>query len=80
ESGNLDGDNLVIRAFFEVTSAFGTVGLTTGVTPHLSIAGKILIIITMFAGRIGPLTLALAVALKEEKVVYTYPEEKVMVG
>lgn len=80
ENGNLGGDNLVISALFEVTSALGTVGLTTGVTPDLSIAGKILIIITMFVGRIGPLTLALAVAIKEEKIVYTYPEEKVMVG
>ena len=80
ENGNLGGNNLVIRSLFEVTSAFGTVGLTTGVTPHLSIAGKILIIVTMFVGRIGPLTLALAVAIKEEKIVYTYPEEKVMVG
>lgn len=80
ENDNLGGDNLVIRSLFEVTSAFGTVGLTTGITPNLSIAGKILIIVTMFAGRIGPLTLALAVAIKEEKIVYTYPEEKVMVG
>lgn len=80
EKGNLGAGNIVIRSLFEVTSAFGTVGLTTGITPHLSAVGKILIIITMFAGRIGPLTLALAVALKEDKADYTYPEEKVMVG
>lgn len=80
ERNNLGTDNLFIRSLFEVTSAFGTVGLTTGITPQLSMIGKILITITMFVGRIGPLTLALAVAIKEEKIDYTYPEEKVMVG
>ncbi len=80
EKANLGGDSIIMKSLFEVTSAFGTVGLTTGITPHLSAIGKILIIITMFAGRVGPLTLALAVAIKEEKVDYTYPEERVMVG
>jgi trk system potassium uptake protein TrkH len=79
ERGNLGAENILTRSLFEVTSAFGTVGLTTGITSQLSTIGKILIIITMFVGRIGPLTLALAVAL-EEKVGYIYPEEKVMVG
>jgi trk system potassium uptake protein TrkH len=80
ERNNLGTEDIVIKSLFEITSAFGTVGLTTGITPQLSTAGKILIIITMFVGRIGPLTLALAVAIKEEKLDYTYPEEKVMVG
>ena len=80
EKNNLGAENIIIKSLFEVTSAFGTVGLTTGITAALSTAGKILIIITMFAGRIGPLTLALAVALKEERLDYTYPEENVMVG
>ena len=80
EKDNLGAGNIVIRSLFEVTSAFGTVGLTTGITPQLSTLGKILIIMTMFAGRIGPLTLALAVAIREERVDYAYPEEKVMVG
>ena len=69
-----------MKSLFEVTSAFGTVGLTTGITPELTTLGKILIIITMFTGRVGPLTLALAVAIREDKIDYTYPEEKVMVG
>src|SRR6056297_505668 len=47
---------------FETVSAFGTVGLSTGVTPTLSKIGRILIIMTMFAGRVGPLTLAVAFA------------------
>lgn len=80
EKSNLGAENIITRSLFEVTSAFGTVGLTTGITPQLSTIGKIIIIITMFAGRIGPLTLALAVAIKEEKVSYAYPEESVMVG
>ena len=70
----------MLKILFEVTSAFGTVGLTTGITPLLTGLGKILIILTMFVGRIGPLTLALAIAMHEEKLVYNYPEEKVMVG
>jgi trk system potassium uptake protein TrkH len=80
EKDNLGAENIVMKSLFEVTSAFGTVGLTTGITPQLSTIGKILIIITMFTGRIGPLTLAIAVAIKEEKLDYAYPEEKVMVG
>lgn len=72
--------NYFLRILFEVTSAFGTVGLSTGITPILSSFGKILIMITMFVGRVGPLTLALAVAMKEQKIFYKYPEEKVMVG
>ena len=80
EKDNLGPGNIITRSLFEVTSAFGTVGLTTGITPHLSTIGKIIIILTMFTGRIGPLTLALAVAIKEEKIDYSYPEERVMVG
>ena len=72
--------NPFLRSLFEVTSAFGTVGLSTGITPYLSTLGKILIILTMYAGRIGPLTLALAITIREEKIVYKYPEEKIMVG
>ncbi len=72
--------NYFMKILFEVTSAFGTVGLSTGITPHLSVFGKVLIIVTMFVGRIGPLTAALAIALQQEKVIYTYPEERVMVG
>lgn len=66
---------------FEVVSAFGTVGLSTGVTPFLTAAGKLLIIFTMFVGRIGPLTLALAIVTRHRpEIHYQYPEEEVMVG
>lgn len=65
---------------FEVVSAFGTVGLSTGVTSELSSIGRILITITMFLGRVGPLTMALALGEKAKHAKYRYPEEKVMIG
>lgn len=80
EAGKEAMPNYFLRILFEVTSAFGTVGLSTGITPILSSLGKFLLMLTMFAGRVGPLTLALAVAIKEDKFLYKYPEEKIMVG
>jgi len=69
-----------IDALFETVSAFGTVGLSTGITGELSDISRVLITITMFAGRVGPLTLAVAIGEKQRKGVYHYPTEKVMVG
>ncbi|WP_010493647.1 TrkH family potassium uptake protein [Paenibacillus elgii] len=69
-----------LKLLFEVTSAFGTVGLTMGVTPDLSFFGKIMISLTMFAGRLGPLTLAYALGPKAEKELYRYPEGKITIG
>ncbi|WP_245867692.1 TrkH family potassium uptake protein [Sporomusa silvacetica] len=69
-----------INLLFETTSAFGTVGLTTGITPTLTMPGKIWLIITMFAGRVGPVTLALALALKNRKGNLQYPEGKLLIG
>ncbi|MBD3349766.1 MAG: ATPase [Candidatus Eisenbacteria bacterium] len=65
---------------FEVVSAFGTVGLSTGVTASLSPVGKIALMVIMLTGRIGPLTLALAIGEREEKPVYDYPRERVVIG
>jgi trk system potassium uptake protein TrkH len=65
---------------FEVFSAFGTVGLSTGVTPYLSTTGKLLLIITMYAGRIGPLTLLYALTRKFKPSGIRYPEEKILIG
>lgn len=65
---------------FEVVSAFGTVGLSLGITSELSLTSKIVIMVTMFTGRIGPLTLLLAISRKESKAVYNYPEENIMTG
>jgi trk system potassium uptake protein TrkH len=69
-----------IRLAFESVSAFGTVGLSTGVTPELSTVGRLLITLLMFVGRLGPLTMALAVAARVRKPLYRYVEERVMVG
>ncbi len=69
-----------MSVFFETVSAFGTVGLSAGITSELSMIGRIIITITMFAGRVGPLTIAAAFAEREIKGKYHYPSEKVMVG
>lgn len=67
---------------FETVSALGTTGLSTGITPHLSSAGKALIAFAMFMGRIGPITIAIALAKKQKQFMelYDYPEGKIMVG
>ncbi len=69
-----------ISLLFEVVSAFGTVGLSTGITPALSDSSKFWLIITMFAGRVGPVTLALALALREKKQSVHFPEGKIIIG
>lgn len=66
---------------FETTSAFATVGLSLSVTPTLSIPGKLIIAFTMFAGRLGPMTLIMALATRQaKKSKYRYPEGKILVG
>lgn len=65
---------------YETVSAFGTVGLSLGLTPRLTDIGRILIILTMFSGRVGPLTLAMAFAQRPPRGEIRFPEEKVMVG
>ena len=68
-----------LELFFEVVSAFGTVGLSTGVTGGLSIAGKLIITFVMFVGRIGPLVIAIAVSRREAPH-YHYADEPIMIG
>jgi potassium uptake TrkH family protein len=65
---------------FEVVSAFATVGLSTGITSDLPPSGQAVIIILMFAGRVGTITLAAALALRERQFPYRYPEERPIVG
>jgi trk system potassium uptake protein len=69
-----------LPTMFEVVSAFGTVGLSMGLTPSLTAVGKVIIIVVMFIGRIGPLTMALALGERQESARFTYPSERVMVG
>lgn len=69
-----------INILFEVVSAFGTVGLSTGITPSLTDTGKLWISLTMFAGRVGPVTLALALAMRTKKSAIQYPEGKITIG
>lgn len=69
-----------LALLFEATSAFGTVGMSMNLTPELSPLGKCIIIITMYIGRLGPLTLALALAQKNVKQKYRYPEDKLLIG
>lgn len=73
-------DSQFLKILFEVTSAFGTVGLSMGLTPDLTTFGKVLISITMFAGRLGTITLAYALQPKQEKELYRYPEGKITIG
>ncbi len=70
----------VVDLAFEATSAIGTVGLSTGVTPTLTTAGKWIIIITMLVGRLGPLTLLAALMFNVKPAGYDYPSEPIMVG
>jgi len=69
-----------LAVLFEAVSAFGTVGLSTGLTPRLTPGGKLMIMALMFVGRIGPLTLGFAIAVKERAARVMYPTEKIMIG
>jgi trk system potassium uptake protein len=65
---------------FEAVSAFGTVGLSTGITADWGEVGRIVLIVLMFLGRTGPYTLAVALALRERKRLYEFPEERPIIG
>jgi potassium uptake TrkH family protein len=69
-----------ISLLFEQVSAFSTVGLSTGVTPQLSTTGRIVIIASMFIGRVGTITLALALSRPVISNAYRYPDAHLMVG
>ncbi|MFF3064733.1 TrkH family potassium uptake protein [Oerskovia sp. NPDC057915] len=65
---------------FETISAFATVGLSTGVTADLPTAGKYVLVVLMFIGRTGTMTLAAALALRDRRRVIRYPEERPIIG
>ena len=64
---------------FDTVSAFGTTGSSTGIVPDLSVVGKLIFMLAMFLGRLGPLTLALALAPREQTM-YRYVQERVTIG
>jgi trk system potassium uptake protein TrkH len=70
----------LLPALFEVTSAFGTVGLSLDTTPQLSTFGKLLISLIMFLGRVGPTTFIVALAARQNTPRYKYPEEEIAIG
>lgn len=68
------------RSLFEATSAFATTGLSTGLTPSLSKVTQTLLIILMFIGRLGPITVGTALALRHRERLYRLPEERPIIG
>lgn len=77
----LSPHNGIIEAVFEAVSAFGTVGLTLGLTPHLNLFGKIIIIALMFIGRVGIYTFMYSIFKSHPaKQSYRYPEEEIIIG
>lgn len=73
-------DQPPLFVLFDVTSAFGSVGCSTGIPARMGVAGKLLLVLTMLIGRIGPLTFALAAASVSRRSTYRLPEERVMIG
>jgi len=71
--------NKFLEYLFEVTSAFCTVGLSTGVTPNLTSLSRLLITVLMYIGRLGPLTIAVAFTQKE-RINIEYPDENILIG
>jgi trk system potassium uptake protein TrkH len=70
----------LLPALFEITSAFGTVGLSLDVTPELSTFGKVLVALVMFLGRVGPITFVVSLAARQHPPTYKYPREDIAIG
>ena len=68
------------RLLFEVVSAFGTVGMSTGITADLPPAGQLILVVLMFIGRLGPITFASSIALRERRITYEFPQERPIIG
>mgnify|MGYP002344569966 FL=1 len=72
--------NSFLAVIFEVTSAFGTVGLSMGITSSVSFTGKLILCLVMFVGRLGPLTLIMALTNTKKDINIQYPSEHIMIG
>jgi trk system potassium uptake protein len=68
------------RVLFEAISALGTVGYSTGITPETGPAGRAILITSMFVGRLGPLTLVIALAARARRTTYRWTEETIKIG
>jgi len=78
--GTLGGDASFLKVLFEVVSAFGTVGLSTGITAKLLVPSRLVLVVLMFLGRVGPLTFGLALTWRPAPGDWQQPEESVMIG
>ncbi|HOJ09259.1 MAG TPA: TrkH family potassium uptake protein [Clostridiales bacterium] len=78
----INKEGTLMEALFEAVSGFGTVGLTTGITPGLKVISKLQLILTMFLGRVGPLSAAMIISFGQGSKIlpYKYPEGKISVG
>jgi trk system potassium uptake protein len=76
----LTTDFSFVQVLFETVSALGTVGASTGITPQLDAAAQLIVIVAMFAGRLGPLTLVLALAARQRPVAYRPAVESIRIG
>lgn len=76
----VDRHGVFMGYFFEIVSALGTVGLSTGVTPELQPASRVLVAALMFVGRVGTLTIAGSLVKENPDADWQYPEEEVMIG
>jgi trk system potassium uptake protein TrkH len=70
----------LLPALFEITSAFGTTGLSLDVTPNLSPFGKVFVAVIMFLGRVGPITFIVAMTARQRPMPYKYPQEDIAIG
>ena len=68
------------RVLFEVVSAFGTVGLSTGITASVGVPSQLILILLMFLGRVGPITVATALALRPRRLAFELPKERPIIG
>jgi len=73
-------DFTLSQVLFEVISAFGTVGSSTGITAGLPDAGQLILVALMFLGRVGPMALASALAVRGRQRFYEYPEGRPLIG